>query len=226
MFKSLFNKNNSEEISQINTNEPHDRYSESFKALILYCLSKHGVNDNCGKTENLKWDNGYEKDYQAIMDLLGYNELFEFVLLEELDKYIKSSKDPNKYEFINYFTLNFHHIKISKFTSELIKKRNHNISNAYNEIIECINRIQGWQNNEKLRVKVESDLTHSVANLATISQCTTPFCIVSLGCDLIGRYNIMYSIDHRIKEMIGNNLASILIRRIYEFTPGAMEPFG
>jgi hypothetical protein len=106
-----------------------------------------------------------------------------------------------------------------------IKARNKNILEAYNAIIMTIDRIQGWLKDEELRTRIESDYTLESLARSTYYQCTTPFCVVSLGCDEMGRYNIIYSVDYRFKEMISDLFASTLIRRIYEFTPGEMEPF-
>lgn len=103
--------------------------------------------------------------------------------------------------------------------------RNAKIHDAYQNIILTIDRIQGWLQKEELRTRIESDFTTEPVPQHTYYQCTTAFCIVSLGCDELGRYNIVYSVDFRIKEMISDLFASTLIRRIYEFTPGEMEPF-
>ena len=51
------------------------------------------------------------------------------------------------------------------------------------------------------------------------------FCFISLGCDVFGRFNLAYGIDSRILNMVSDNMASTLLRRIYEFTPGELEPF-
>jgi hypothetical protein len=40
----------------------------------------------------------------------------------------------------------------------------------------------------------------------------------------MGRYNIVYSLDYRIKDIIGRDFSSTFIRRIYQFTSGEMEP--
>ena len=113
----------------------------------------------------------------------------------------------------------------SAIMDQSIKSRNSKILNAYQNIILTIDRIQGWLENEELRTRVESDFTVEQSPQHTYYQCTTAFCVVSLGCDELGRYNIVYSVDYRIKEMISDIFASTLIRRIYEFTPGEMEPF-
>jgi hypothetical protein len=41
----------------------------------------------------------------------------------------------------------------------------------------------------------------------------------------MGRYNLVYSVDHRFQEMISETFASKLIRRINQFTAGEMESF-
>jgi len=41
----------------------------------------------------------------------------------------------------------------------------------------------------------------------------------------MGRYNLVYSVDPRIQKMLGEDMASTLIRRIYEFTPGELSVF-
>ncbi len=42
---------------------------------------------------------------------------------------------------------------------------------------------------------------------------------------MFGRYRIVYGIDSRILNMVPDNMASTLLRRIYGFTPAELEPF-
>jgi hypothetical protein len=118
-----------------------------------------------------------------------------------------------------------HNLENESGAPEYIKERNLRLKNAYVSILITIDRIQGFLDDEYLRGRIESDMTQHPEMKSTILQCTTPFCILSLGCDKMGRYNIVYSLDYRIKEMIGDDMASGLIRRIYEFTQGDMEVF-
>ncbi len=108
---------------------------------------------------------------------------------------------------------------------DYVQERNKQLMNAYNQLQITIERIQGWLEDEHLRTRIESDMTKRDNIQSTIYQCTTPWCILSIGCDEMGRYNIIYSLDQRIQEMISNQFASTFLRRINEFTPGAMEPF-
>ena len=118
-----------------------------------------------------------------------------------------------------------HNLENGTGAPEFVKERNVRLKNAYNSMLITIGRIQGFLEDEYLRGRIESDMTQHPEMKSTILQCTTPFCILSLGCDQMGRYNIAYSIDYRIKEMIGDDMASGLLRRIYEYTPGDMEVF-
>jgi hypothetical protein len=118
-----------------------------------------------------------------------------------------------------------HNLKHEASAPYFIKERNNRIKEAYQFTLVTIDRIQGFLDDEYLRGRIESDMTKKEGVKSTILQCSTPFCIISLGCDEMGRYNLVYSLDYRIQEMIGNEMASGLIRRIYQFTPGDMEPF-
>lgn len=200
-------------------------YIHAFQALVNSSLSKNGVDDNCNISENEKWSESDEQNHTKLLESLNFNDLFDKVVLTELDSYKKVSSNPSKSEFIANYHPNFHYSKIAEYAPDFVQSRNAKLEKAYNSIVETINRIQGWMDNESVRIKIESNYRNSPNHLSTIYQCTTPFCIISLGCDQIGRYNIVYTIDSRIKEIIGSNPASTLIRRIYEFTPGEMEPF-
>lgn len=120
---------------------------------------------------------------------------------------------------------NSHNIENEKNAHPEVQERNKKILTAYNNIVSTINRMQGIIEHDFLRLRIESEMVRDPNNKTTILQCATPWCIVSLGCDSLGRYNIVYSVDYRIQEMIGQDMASGIIRRIYEYTPGEMEPF-
>lgn len=227
MFNKIFKKDKTKKKFSDNNsldNEPND-YLLTFQNLISSSLEKFGVDNDCNILKNDKWHQENEDNHINLLNNLNYNDLFDKVVLDELEQYRKIYSNHSKLEFVqNYFSI-FHHNKIAKHTPEFIQSRNDKLLSAYKNIIECINRIQGWMDNEKARVKIESDYSNSPNHLSTIYQCTTPFSVVSLGCDQIGRYNIVYTLDYRIKEIIGGDFGSTLIRRIYEFTPGEMEPF-
>lgn len=118
-----------------------------------------------------------------------------------------------------------HNLQYEFGAPDYVKERNNRLREAYNSLITTIDRIQGFLEDEYLRGRFESDMTQKNGIKSTILQCTTPFCILSLGCDEMGRYNIVYSVDYRIQEMLRPDMASILIRRVYQFTPGEMEVF-
>jgi hypothetical protein len=118
-----------------------------------------------------------------------------------------------------------HNLENEAGAPDFVKERNVRLQTAYNSILISVDRIQGFLEDEYLRSRIESNMTKDPKIKSTILQCATPFCFLSLGCDNMGRYNIAYSLDYRIKEMIGDDMASGLIRRIYEYTPGDMEVF-
>ncbi|MBQ0909744.1 hypothetical protein KBJ98_13605 [Flavobacterium sp. F-328] len=224
MFKKIFNKEKTE-VNSVSSDNETNAFEETFEELVSSSIKKIGIKDDCTFMQNTQWNEENEDNHLKLLNELNYNDLFDSVVLSELKNYQKVAYNPSKVEFIkNYFSI-FHHSKIAEFTPEFIQTRNTKLISAYKFIIECINRIQGLMDKDKVRYKIESDYCNSPTHLSTIYQCTTPFCIVSLGCDQIGRYSIVYTLDYRIKEIIGADFASKLIRRIYEFTPGEMEPF-
>lgn len=118
-----------------------------------------------------------------------------------------------------------HNLENEAGAPDFVKDRNARLLKAYKSILISVDRIQGFLEDEYLRSRIESEMTKDPKIKSTILQSSTPFCILSLGCDNMGRYNIAYSLDYRIKEMIGDDMASGLLRRIYEYTPGDMEVF-
>jgi len=183
------------------------------------------VDDGCSPLKNFTWSAEQETIYRGKLKDTGYDSVLFHVIRDELDYYVTLSPDPSKKEFIGVFLDLFHNDKIAARSEELVGHRNGKLLAAYRLIVETINRMQGWLQDENLRLKIESDLRTSREHFSTLYQCTTLFCMVSLGCDRIGRYTIIYTLDHRILEMLSSDMASTLLRRIYEFTPGDMEPF-
>ncbi len=225
MFKKIFNKKKTEKKESNNSegNNVND-YFQTFRTLLNSSLCRIGADEVCNISKN-EYSQQNEENHIKLLESLKYNYTFDEVVVKELKEYKKTNVNPSKLEFIeNYYSI-FHHKKLAEFTPECIQSRNAKIESAYNHIIECINRIQGWLDDESSRLKIESDYSNSQKHLSTIYQCTTNFCIISLGCDHWGRYNIVYTIDYRILEIVGNDFASTLIRRIYEYTPGEMGPF-
>ena len=189
-----------------------------FNILITFILQKNSI----VKDEDVVWNQEKQNTLTELLNELGYEENLESLILHEWSLYTNNA-NTKKNDFIKNFISEFHHSKLSKYTPVFIQERNQKIEKAYNSIIETINRIQAWLDNEPLRIRIESTLLTD--NFSNIKQCTTPFCIIHLACDEIGRYSIAYGIETRILEMLSNNMASTLIRRIYQFTPGELESF-
>jgi len=156
---------------------------------------------------------------------LGHNSILDQVILTNYEISLEKNLELRADEFSEHFAKYFQNCHLSPYTPKDIQERNEKLYEAYLQILVTIQRIQGWLEDEKLRVLVEEDLTKGHVSFSTMYQCITAFCMVSLGCDQWGRYNIVYSLDYQINHKISPAFASTLVRRIYEFTSGALEPF-
>ncbi|WP_156305988.1 hypothetical protein [Sphingobacterium endophyticum] len=116
-----------------------------------------------------------------------------------------------------------HYIDASCTQTNEIQNRNNALKQAFINIEETLLRVQSWLKHEELRFSVKSDFLNSKQSQSLIKQITTPFAIVSLGCSPEGIFSIVYSLDHRIKDLIGDYFTNTLLRRIYEFTSGDLE---
>ncbi|WP_425636066.1 hypothetical protein ACPUEN_11765 [Algoriphagus yeomjeoni] len=103
-------------------------------------------------------------------------------------------------------------------SGEVINK-NKLLVEAFHNMKECIKRIQYWLEEEWLRVNVISDFSKDDRAKYILDQVGTSFCVISLGTCDEGEYSIALSIDSQINEKIGYYFASILLRRLFEFTP-------
>lgn len=223
MFKKFFNKENSAKENQLN--KP---LIPPFQMLVIEHLRYNGVDSNGVLTEKKQFIT--DEDISWMNLLLKESGLFDGALLKELimDEWSQmKEKDIHLIpsNFSEIFVKNYHNHKLEKFVDLDIQERNKNLKEAYNNIIITVDRTQGFLEDNKLRTRIETNFRDSGITKRVILQCTTPFCIISLGCDEMGQISIVYSLDQQIREMISDLFANTLIRRIYQFTPGSMEPF-
>lgn len=190
-------------------------------AIVRFILLKNSL----VKDEHVTWTEAKNEGLLNLLNQKGFTDNFEDVVMYDWHNIHAEGMQLSPIEFEQLFILNFHNIKISKFTPDFIKDRNLKIEIAFNHIKEAIHRIQAWQNNEKVRVRIESDHLKSLKNYSYISQITTPFIVVILCCDTLGRYQITFGLDSNYLKILPDDMASTLIRRIYQFTPGEMESF-
>lgn len=203
------------------TNEPKDYKKGYMNLLIDFIFLKNGIL----KDDHVVWTKDKENSYQDILGKMSFVENFESHVLEEWHRFDDSFKIGNIPIFKQEFSSKFHNSNLSRFTPDFIQKRNIKLKVAFEHIREAINRVQAWQDNEKVRVRIEINYLKSLENHSYISQITTPFITVNLVCDSMGRNHISYGLDANYLKMLPDDMASTLIRRIYEFTPGEMEPF-
>ena len=224
MFDKLFKKDKKTNMSISEETVPEDSRKVAFELLIFTYLEKHGIDQEGNKSSTLKQNNNEELAKQT-REFLGFVDNIEEVIISDWIEKRKSNNSLTPKEFVNIFILEFHNIKIENVAPNFVKERNIKLQEAYRQIVHTIERLQGYLENEELRTIIESDFRQKAATQLTMFQCTTLFCIVSLGCDQLGRYNIVYSVDYRFQNMISQDFANTFIRRIYEFTSGEMEPF-
>ena len=171
------------------------------------------------------WNEEWQETLDFALNKAGYEHSLELLILEEWDLYKSKNAELLELDFTDEFLAAFHHWKLVRYIPTYIQDRNQKIEKAFASILEAINRIQAWLDNETLRIRLESDFTSAISDYSCIKQATTSFCNINLSCDSIGRFTIAYEIDSRISEMISDDMSSTLIRRIYEFTSGEMEGF-
>jgi hypothetical protein len=198
-----------------------DESASSFRSLVDVILLKN----NIIKDNEVVWSKFKEDFYNELMQKLDYHYTFENLVMDAWKNMNQTYSASVKVQFIEDFYNQFHHMQLSKYAPDDIQNRNDRLETAYYQIIETINRIQTWLDNDLLRFRVQSELASIPGNFSKIDQCTTPFCAIILTCDTLGRYRIHYGLETNILKMLPENMASTLLRRIYEFTPGAMEVF-
>jgi len=219
-FKEL-NPNIDEDIFVI-TNKGRYRYLIAIAELVL---TKKGDTDGL----NNLWNSEKEILLKKLLSDLGYEDELERLIYDKFKEIQRDIPEITKIDFVNQFADNFHNKKLIPYTPLFIQDRNRKLLSAYDSIVETINRIQAWLDNELIRKRIEiitlNTNNENSLGFSTINNCITPFCFITLGCDNYGRFNLSYGIDSRILNMVPDNMASTLLRRIYEFTPGELEPF-
>lgn len=175
------------------------------------------------------WSTEKQLVLKNLLSELGYEDEIERFINDNFIEIQRNFPEITKIDFIQQFAVDFHNKKLVPYTPDFIQERNRKLLNAYDSIVETINRIQAWQDNELIRKRIEINTLNSnndnSLGISEIINCITPFCFISLGCDNFGRFNLSYSIDSRILNMLSDNMGNTLLRRIYEFTPGELEPF-
>lgn len=117
-----------------------------------------------------------------------------------------------------------HNIETENQALEYVKARNKKLLDAYNSIILTVDKIQGFLDDEFLRKRIESNMMLNPNDKSTMYHCATPWCFISIECDTFGKYKIVYSTDHQIQNILGENMAGI-IRQMYNFIPKEIEGF-
>lgn len=226
MFDKFFKRRTKKVKPMESDNLLEDHQNFIFKLLILGYFEKNGIDGEGNKTLGSNSQNEEEKKWiEQTIEASGFDNNIEDVIISEWEEKRKRNNSLKPKEFINIFLSEFHNLKVEAFAPDFVKERNIQLLEAYHHIIKVIEKIQSWIDDESITKRIESDFRNKAGVKSTMFQCTTPFCIISLGCDKIGNYSLVYSLDYRIQEMISENFASTLLRRIHDFTSGDIEPF-
>ncbi|WP_256014166.1 hypothetical protein [Desertivirga xinjiangensis] len=97
------------------------------------------------------------------------------------------------------------------------KRKNRQMEESYAYIIEFVKRVSDSLDDKRLRTRIEINHKHHPDTVASIHECITPYCVVSLGADETGYYNIVYSINYQATELIGEYTLSALVRGINRY---------
>jgi len=109
-----------------------------------------------------------------------------------------------------------HNIRFEAEVSDEVRARNADLLHIYHEIVELIRYVQTFLKDEPLRARFESNMLLNPDVKATIEQCATNWCMVSVGCDDEGYYTVVYSLDYRIQDLLGHRLANFFLRKIHD----------
>lgn len=215
-------KFNRQEDNNVSHEQNLDNYL--FKIVDLTLLKNGEYTD-----QDVIWTVDKEEALNHFMQESGYEDELEKLILEEYKRAQQNFSSITKKEFTFTFLSNFHNKKLTQFVPDFVLERNEKILSAYNSIIETINRIQAWLDNDLVRKRIEvstlEDVNDNKLGILTINKCVTPFFVIRLICDVFGRFRLSYGVDARILDMIPPDMASTLLRRVYEFTQGGLEPF-
>lgn len=223
MFGKLFTKKEFIERCVPDQGLTKDYLNLAFESLVLTYLEINGIDEFGNKSKPKTPDTAEIEWIQQTLEDSGFTENIEQVILKEWDERKFKNNDLTPIFFKEEFLNEFHNRKIEDFVSDLVQERNIKLKETYRVIISMIERLQRALDDDELKTRIESNFGNSASCKSTILQCTTLFCIISLGCDQMGRYNIVYSIDHGILKMISESLANTLIRRIYQLIPEDLE---
>lgn len=97
-------------------------------------------------------------------------------------------------------------------------EKNRQLEKSYLHIIDTVKKISASLDDPGLKDVIEVDHREYPHTLATMFECITPYCCISLGADETGYFSITYSIDYRAPEFIGTYALAGLLRNIHRYT--------
>ena len=198
--------------------------ADAFLALVILVLKKNGVwTSNTPLVNQAPVSEVEQAELALSQEALGFYENIEEVIMDDWNQ--ATSTDPTlpAQQFAHEFAKSFHNVKIERVAPEYIQERNKKLTQAYYGVLETIKSLQSGLDDERLRKRVESDERKNPASRATLHQCDTMFCTLSIGCDQTGVYTLIYSLDYQIHASVPQAFINKFLRRLFELTPGGME---
>ena len=198
-----------------------DDEAKAFVTVVLRLLHKNGY-PSFGDEFYLEGD---WEDLVEEMKEIGFAPNLELLVMDEWRKALAQDRAADTKDFGLRFVATFCTAYIEPVVPGFVRERNRKLLGAYHQVVEAIKRTQGWLQEEELRERIATVEGAGLIGEYTICECVTRFCYVCIVCDRMGRYSLLYSVDSDLAAKISKVFASVLIRRIYQFTPGEMEPF-
>lgn len=176
--------------------------------VVLYYLKQYGVTEFGGVTYSSQID--YEDIEKSLKEagFKGKGYLDKLII----DEWNKDKRYPllTLTSFAYKFQRNYQNLKMEKYTSNDTQNRNEKIKNKYYELVDIIDRLQGYLDSCELRMRIDG--MHISREI--VYQCLTPFCSISVGCDEFGNFSLIHALAPNIRNIITELLASILEKRI------------
>jgi hypothetical protein len=111
----------------------------------------------------------------------------------------------------------------NKTTSESTIKKNSSFMEAYHKMVIVIENTQLWLGEERLRMRIERDLSEIDGQHDPIYQCITPWCVLSIVCNEKGLYKINCSLDVRAYDLVGRGASLAFLCRFRENFSGRLK---
>ena len=184
--------------------------------LVSLILKKNGVDSI---TSSVFTDRHIDAKINTIIENEGFNENIEQAIIDFWEDSFYNEKD----KFIANFISDFHYSILEKYTDDYVSTLNNKITEAFNNIVNYIFRLNSGLDQNELATSIIID--RKADSINELQQILTPYCSILLLSDNTGTLYIMVSIDYEIEELLDISLMSLFLRNIFKFTDGDISPY-